>query len=499
MYCRHFLHAAHCRFWSLLAGAKRHRDQILPDIVDLARAKLICDGNISVPYTMVKHAAVTAVLDVLLSLDFEPRHQGVHIREAELVASHMRIAFSVPKDRGYIRSGYPSEPLLAEAAARQMHEFQKHTSEPNLMARLLKSEFESGLLDQGQRDEVVIRQLVWEAYRRAVLNDDPRDSQPNFSKGCKFTTFIEQLFSEEYANLILNSVPDNLKRTTTFAEAFKDATVRFTHFVRMADDTGTTTHVMWVAFVRCMAIICWTSQKTVDIVIPVLIKRTSMIEESTMTGLLIQVKRRKDKGSVIQYEINQKEIGFFPADNADNTAACRPYVTLVAEIGVQLPFSPAAITQAKVRDKIRRHTPNPPRTFTIVKTAIHQTLSNLHIPSQPKTIKYPRDTHPRYSIFAYGCSETVYSVISQSDSSTYKFLLGHRDVLDEHPRKTDQSLRAVREMKPFWSAGLECYRWVQDTFLQKYQDSDDDDDAGLFIGQYEDDAMSETDQSTSMQ
>jgi len=248
-----------------------------------------------------------------------------------------------------------------------------------------------------------------------------------------------------------------------------------------------------------MAIICWTSQKTVDIVIPVLIKRTSMIEESTMTGLLIQVKRRKDKGSVIQYEINQKEIGFFPADNADNTAACRPYVTLVAEIGVQLPFSPAAITQAKVRDKIRRHTPNPPRTFTIVKTAIHQTLSNLHIPSQPKTIKYPRDTHPRYSIFAYGCSETVYSVISQSDSSTYKFLLGHRDVLDEHPRKTDQSLCAVREMKPFWSAGLECYRWVQDTFLQKYQDNDDDDDAGLFIGQYEDDAMSETDQSTSMQ
>jgi hypothetical protein len=128
MHCKHFLHAAaHCRFWTLLAGAKRHKDQILPDIVDLARAKLICDSNISVPYTTVKHAAVTAVLDVLLTLDFEPRRQVAHIREAELVASHMRIAFSVPKDRGYIRSGYPSEPLLAEAAARQMHEFQKRT------------------------------------------------------------------------------------------------------------------------------------------------------------------------------------------------------------------------------------------------------------------------------------------------------------------------------------------------------------------------------------
>jgi hypothetical protein len=93
----------------------------------------------------------------------------------------------------------------------------------------------------------------------------------------------------------------------------------------------------------------------------------------------------------------------------------------------------------------------------------------------------------------------VYSVISQSDSSTYKFLLGHRDILDEHPRKTDESLRAVREMKPFWSAGWECYRWAQDPFLQKYQDWHDDDDAGLFIGQYDDDAISETDQSTDME
>jgi hypothetical protein len=144
---------------------------------------------------------------------------------------------------------------------------------------------------------------------------------------------------------------------------------------------------MWVAFVQCMAIICWSSQKTVDIVIPVLLKRESMIEESTMTGLLIQVKRRKDKGSDIQYEINQQEVGFFPADS---TADRRPYVTLVAEVGVQLPFSPAAITETKVRDKIHKHALNPPRTLTIVKTAIHKTLSNLHIPKQPKSIAYPK-------------------------------------------------------------------------------------------------------------
>jgi hypothetical protein len=461
----------------------------------LARAKLICENNISVSHTSAKHAAVTAVLDVLLTLDFELRRQAAHIREAELVASHMRIAFSVSKDCGYLRSGYPSEPLLAEAAARQMHEFQKRTSDPNLMARLFKSEFESGLLDQGQRGEVVVRQLVSEAFRRGVLNDYPNDSQPHFSKGCKLTTFVKQLFSEEYANQILKSVPDNLQSSITFADAFEDAIVRFTHFGKMADDTGTTTDAMWVAFVRCMAMICLSSQRTVDIVIPVLLEQGKKIEESAMTGLLIQVKRRKDKGSRIRYGIDQKAVGLFPADSR---AVSRPYVTLVAELGVQLPFSPTAITHNIVRQKIIDHSPNPPRKSPVTKKAVEKAPSELHIPQQPQKVADPRDTHPRYSIFVYGCSATVYGVISQADKSTYQFLLGNRDVLDEHPRQDDESLHAVREMKPFWSAGPECYRWAEVPFLQKYEDWHDREE-GLVVGKYENDATNETDQSTNMQ
>ena len=69
----------------------------------------------------------------------------------------------------------------------------------------------------------------------------------------------------------------------------------------------------------------------------------------------------------------------------------------------------------------------------------------------------------------------------QATESTRGELSGGADILDEHPRKTGQSLHVVREMKPFWSAGLECYRWAEDTFLRKCHD---DDDAGLFVGQY---------------
>lgn len=35
-------------------------------------------------------------------------------KQADMVASHFRIAYSVPVHREYLRSGYSSEPLLAE-------------------------------------------------------------------------------------------------------------------------------------------------------------------------------------------------------------------------------------------------------------------------------------------------------------------------------------------------------------------------------------------------
>jgi hypothetical protein len=53
-------------------------------------------------------------------------------------------------------------------------------------------------------------------------------------------------------------------------------------------------------------------------------------------------------------------------------------------------------------------------------------------------------------------------------------------------------------MKPFWSAGGECYDWVEEPFLRKYEDQRDDDE-GLSIWLYEDDTIGETDQSTIMQ
>jgi hypothetical protein len=93
--CRNVPHdAGWCRFWTLLAGAGHHKGEILATIVDLARAKLICNHDISARARALGSDAVLAVVDVLLTLDFEPRRQVTRDREAKLVASHMRIALS---------------------------------------------------------------------------------------------------------------------------------------------------------------------------------------------------------------------------------------------------------------------------------------------------------------------------------------------------------------------------------------------------------------------
>ncbi|KAH7918081.1 hypothetical protein BV22DRAFT_1134873 [Leucogyrophana mollusca] len=197
----------------------------------------------------------TEILDVLLCLDFEPSREAAKARQTELVASHMRTAFSVPSDRSYLRSGYPSEPILAEAAARQMDELQQQCPGINVMATLLNEQFTSGLIDRGLRGELVWRQLVMEAYLRAIRTEQKEHYV--FSRGCGLITFITELFTETYAGRILSSVPDNVHSTTNFVDAFKDAQVRFTHFGKMADDAGATSPALLAAFIRGMAIICW--------------------------------------------------------------------------------------------------------------------------------------------------------------------------------------------------------------------------------------------------
>ena len=69
----------------------------------------------------------------------------------------------------------------------------------------------------------------------------------------------------------------------------------------------------WVAFIRCMALIGWSSQGKVDVMIPVLLY-DAKIAEWVMSGILIQIKRRINHGSISQYAIDEREVAFSPPE-----------------------------------------------------------------------------------------------------------------------------------------------------------------------------------------
>jgi hypothetical protein len=86
---------------------------------------------------------------------------------------------------------------------------------------------------------------------------------------------------------------------------FNDAVVHFTHFGKMADNTGTSSLAMYAALVQCMAIIRVSSHDFVDLLIPVLLRAEAMLQESAMMGLLIKVKQHTtNRSTVDQPEIN---------------------------------------------------------------------------------------------------------------------------------------------------------------------------------------------------
>ncbi len=196
------------------------------------------------------------------------------------------------------------------------------------------------MLNRGELGELTGRQLLLDAYHRAVEIEHTEKTPPIFSTGCHLITFIKTLFTEKCASQVLNSKPDNMEGIP-FKNAFKDALICFTHFGKMADDTGVTSTAAWAAFIRHMAIMCRNGQRSLDCIIPVLLWESRLCEH-VMTGMLIQFKRQIESGTVAGYSIDQAKFNFFPKTSDECThgsttivPSLRPYISLIMELGVQ--------------------------------------------------------------------------------------------------------------------------------------------------------------------
>jgi len=377
-----------------------------------------------------------AALGIRLMLEFEPLRESAD-QEAKLVEGHMRIAYSVPKHRQYLRGGTSSEPVLAEAAARIMNGMSAVSTISYYLGH--------GLISKGERGELITRLLLTLAHDKCVEFDYKKADEAQYSKPVPLVDFLAALVGPNHMKGILQSRPDNVHDGVTFEEAFKDAKVNFTHFVKGNDSSIITDNAAWMALSRLMAYQCANGQWMIDLYIPVLLW-DEPLGRYVVSGIFIQIKNQLKKQPV---EIDATQLEFFtdpPAGHPDFTRYNeRPYIAIVMHLGIQ----PGSLNGSATENKVSEDEATawiPPR-------------SSSTTPSD-QNLEVDKSTHPRYAITIVGCSNAVYNVIEKDDEHKYATLITSRDIVDEHPRQGNSFIRGVLRLKPYWTKKDQSFHWA---------------------------------------
>ncbi|KAG5721271.1 hypothetical protein E4T56_gene2427 [Termitomyces sp. T112] len=166
-------------------------------------------------------------LSVRVNLSFELNRDEAVFLEGLLVASSMRTVYSVPKHQQYLRGGYPSEPFVAEAAARAIFKWchvkglgrTRSTLPPAEQIEMIIAAYktnipsaisqwlELGLIDQGTREELVVRMLCTLAHDIAILKNPDHEhvnavlggvsGDVSFSQMIRVEDFLRALISSK--------------------------------------------------------------------------------------------------------------------------------------------------------------------------------------------------------------------------------------------------------------------------------------------------------------
>jgi hypothetical protein len=396
-----------------------------------------------------------AALSVRLMLDFEPRRIRATEVENLMVAGHLRVANVIPAHREFVISSTPSEPIVAEAAAQVLHR--------QNMVELLAENVREGLIEKGQRGELVARLLLTLA-RDQALEDMEIPHKANqgqldklYTSPIPVVTFFRALFSQQYADNLLRRRADNSPGGPTFEEAFADAYVMFTHFGKAADDWCMSHAFMFMALCRNMAISC---REGMDLCIPIHFGRKMPLSRNTTSSILVSVKDKADAMSFNSTFVNINKMAFTQNEPS------RPFITLILQLGFQAKgtYFPIKITKT-LREPGLLATPERPG------------RGGASIPKTPIAFNLPREVNTTgeqpttgsmetkkvlvcYTVDVRGCSSKNFRVVRKEDESLFSELLASRNFLSEHSRQNTDHLRAILAQKPVWTRGPECCSWA---------------------------------------
>ena len=93
---------------------------------------------------------------------------------------------------------------------------------------------ETGLINKGDRGELVARMILMLAYDKAQIFSQPEATLHtiNFSRAVSVQDFLTGLLGVQRWDAIKHAKPDNVHSDVTLEQAFRNCKVRFTHFGR---------------------------------------------------------------------------------------------------------------------------------------------------------------------------------------------------------------------------------------------------------------------------
>ncbi|KAF5371940.1 hypothetical protein D9615_008098 [Tricholomella constricta] len=263
---------------SLWAAQWNHSPAGLRDsIIPFAIRKL---GELDSSYTKL------AALAIRINLDFDTERQIAREIDEKLVESHLRVVFAVPAHGRFMRTGSPSEPLLVEAA-RQHLDFKQSNEIQFTAPTLLSDAFSKGYLARGDRGETLLRTLFILARDAVVC----KMQNPPINAPIRVLDWLRALFHPKWHDLILKARPVGDLKGLTLAEAFDDAWVNFTHFVRAGDSAVVGLKYLSACIVRGMVFQCMPTFP-VDVVAGIHHGYDNPLQEIHTSPLLARAKNR---------------------------------------------------------------------------------------------------------------------------------------------------------------------------------------------------------------
>ncbi|KAE9407705.1 hypothetical protein BT96DRAFT_971110 [Gymnopus androsaceus JB14] len=362
-------------------------------ITDFAQQKLS-------PKVKIELVAKIAWVSVLVMLKFD-------------LAEHYSKTMSSELHRQFMHTGTPSEPVLAEAAARLIHAHAVNALD------ILKHAFNSGLVAKGERGEILARHLFISAQHRAALKAEETASGFTYHRPLRLLSFLEALLTEEAFKIVCEATPvDDSVNKTSLKEAFKDAYVHFSHFALAGDYKVVEISTLAKFFARGTALQCADNQRLLDIVLPSAFASslTSPLGPGDYSVFQAQLKNRLAKRDCIL----DTSVTFL-----DGQVPERPVLSFVFELGLDPSPASTVLTPKSIRKSTRSDTPNP----------------------QSKN----------YQVTMMGLEGLRFD--SPADCDVVKELLMPGRIFPDFPR--EGNLNLLMQSNPVWSAaGLHRMDWV---------------------------------------